>query len=201
MDVACTTPTNHCNQLVDFCRWSFEKSTWLHMEWPKHIIFTPAIDPPFPAPTPCSVLTHENHTLSPFLCFCVMALSVWIPFICKIDYSETSNPNCAKGPRCHWALLPGKLLRRSRDLGPLCFSYLTTRMNWKYDNKWKRKCFQHLYFWKVRLIQSICCVLWCVHNTLKANVGEVTVIARDQGSLSISCPLSVETQMFSILLR
>ena len=21
MDVACTTPTNHCNQLVDFCRY------------------------------------------------------------------------------------------------------------------------------------------------------------------------------------
>ena len=144
---------------------------------------------------------YLHMKITPFHPCSATALSVWMPYICKIDYSETSNPNCAKGPRCHWALLPGKLMRRSRDLGPLCFSYLTTRMNWKYDNKWKRKCFQHLYFWKVRLIQSICCVLWCVHNTLKVNVGEVTVIARDQGSLSISCPLSVETQMFSILLR
>ena len=39
------------------------------------------------------------------------------------------TPTAPKGPRCHWALLPGKLLRRSRDLGPLCFSHLTPGMN------------------------------------------------------------------------
>ena len=33
------------------------------------------------------------------------------------------------------------------------------------------------------LIQSISCVLWCVHNTLQANYGEVIVIVRDPGSL------------------
>ena len=58
----------------------------------------------------------------------------------------------SQGPRCQWALLPGKLLRRSRDLGPLCFSFLTQPELIRQHVLTKSKyLIYHSYSWKIML--------------------------------------------------
>ena len=118
MDVACTTPTNHCNQLVDFCR---------YILWIPGMLVTPGMVVSIGmvvtfglVVTLLEWLLHSRNehwlnllsalynALEPMPCTpwspksgpktkkCKNSKAV-ISDIFKIDYLETCNPNCAKG--------------------------------------------------------------------------------------------------------